>query len=133
MTATQTMTASKGKTMDKQYCLVLMSNPYPRICIAEIGPDGRPLQRRLKKWTGKWDGNGKPIYRGTHLTVETWDVHSSGGTYSAPSVGLVDATPRSYAEAEAIALRCPKSIMDYDLLREGAAEAAVKQAIAELA
>lgn len=89
-----------------KWALGLVANPYHEVCLVELDESGAVAWRRVRNWTGKWDDKGQPIYKGWTRVVTTSTPHSSGGNFSASSVGVIDPTPRDADEAMAIASRC---------------------------
>lgn len=86
-----------------KYILGIVSNPYPTVYLVEATDEGKPVMRKMKKWTGKWK-DGKAVYGGHEMKMATQNPRSHGGIYWTRSVRIVDTTPRSYDEAMAIAL-----------------------------
>lgn len=93
-------------TEPKKWGLGLVANPYATVCLVEIDENGQPVWRQIRAWTGKWDANSNPIYRGTRKVVTTYDVHQPGGMYDAGSVQMIDNIPRDFEEACEIADKC---------------------------
>lgn len=100
-------------TSDKTYCLVIAANPYHEVAIAECDATGRPITaQRYRKYGDQVDlssGLRKPIKSaGTKTVTDVFFVRSLGGTFPAPWVQVLDSTPRSFADAERLALRFPR-------------------------
>jgi hypothetical protein len=118
------------------YALGIVANPYSTICLVTLGDDGKPEQTRLKAWTGKWDDNGRPVYRGHKICASTYNVHQSGGFFSPllTEVAIVDETPRSFEDACAIASKCPPgNHIDRQHMTVEQAKSHIEQATMELA
>ncbi|SRR6266403_381814 len=93
--------------MSRKYGLAFVGNPYRTVCLVPVGDDGKPVLNRHKKWTGKWDAKGEPVYRGTVMQADTYNPHSSGGSYSTGNFSMIDSTPRDWDDAQRHAMRCP--------------------------
>ena len=104
------LAAEKART---SYIVVLAQIPYPNVCVAYADLDGKPYAYTRRKFFGWGEYNGKDepakFYRGTKLVVRVSDPHGIAGLHevSPGLVEVIDATPRNYEEAEALARTVP--------------------------
>jgi hypothetical protein len=76
------------------------------VCLVELTADGSPAWRTIKRWSGDWDELDEPIYDGVDQFVTTYNVHGPDGLCDTGSITMIDATPRTWDEACAIATKC---------------------------
>lgn len=115
----------------RNFALGIVTNPYATVCLIALNDDGKIAWRTVKAWTGGWNKDGEPVYKGTKKVVDTINPHESAGMFSASSVGILDATPRSFAEAMQIAGQCPRG-NHIEYLTNDKAKAAIESAIQEI-
>ena len=96
----------------KMYCLVLASNPYPEVCVAQCDAQGnlvrRPSFSKHRKHYDVSAGYYLPDRRTRTTKVDTYSPHHYCGAYMAEHVSVVDSIPRPWDEAMALANRCPR-------------------------
>lgn len=80
----------------KQYCIVLVANPYPQACVTEALPSGGPMIKRTRTH-GRW-----------YDCVEAISPYCIGGAYWATGWSVLDPTPRTWADAFDRAARMPR-------------------------
>lgn len=97
--------------MSKTYCLVFAGNPYTQVSVTECDAAGVPVTHQTYRAAKDApDGSRVPDKRrGTMTVTDIFDPHSSAGAWlyhGTPPV--IDAQPRSFADAIAVAERCPR-------------------------
>lgn len=84
---------------EKKYGIARISNPWPKAYVVELRADGRAATEEVRRWLGTWGKFGKPLYRGMRVVLPAYDPTQPGGFYNAKKWKMIDATPRSFAEA----------------------------------
>jgi hypothetical protein len=94
----------KGNKMSmksSKYILAVVLNPYANVALVKVDESGTPIRTPMRKWTGTWK-DGEPTYRGEWKPYQTLSPRM-GGIHYTTSVHIIDATPRDFDDAMAIA------------------------------
>lgn len=96
----------KEKQKMQKYVLGIVQNPLPVICLIYADDSGKPAWKKVN-YTAFADGTPIPakLQKPAKRLVETIDPRGAAGHYHATRAEVVDATPRTYDDAMALALK----------------------------
>jgi hypothetical protein len=104
-----------------KYILAVVLHPYANVELVRADESGKPIRTPMRKWTGTCK-NGEPVYRGEWEPYQTLSP-LMGGIHYTTAVHIIDATPRGFNDAMAIASSIRRVASDHETSKRLSGEA----------